>query len=667
MKKGIVVACFILLMLTTACSGKSITTQTSTAANQPSIDSAIPTSTTTKNKDAAEMPLSSKDIIGTQYDLVLSALQEAGLSDIETIVLDDLTSSNELYDGAVSKIEINGKADFEKGDEFPFDSKAVVTYHIIRRLSLPVFDAEIKTTMASELRQRLEEAGFVNISTSEIYDLEPGSIDGDFENEMTISGVSSFSSKDQFPFDAEIVLVTHFPYETYPVSVHIDFIPNLIFSKYDVDVYLDSEKQTTLPHGEDGDLLFDLRAGSYELVFCNSEDKSVKGTAAFEVENEITAEYKISCTKDKVDVETVYFEQKGDLSDDEVRLQNSESAFIGEDYKNVVSILSDLGFTDIKEEPLYDIVWGITKEGSVKTVTIDGKTDYRRGDVVNKGSEVVVLYHMPYDADPAKQTTAAATTTAGTTTAATTTTEIETVSSVYEYAFVKKGKEYSIYYVFDTDTHIVKNFSTDETSIWVGTFSGDFDSGLIEMAWEDGDLKWTEAFRISGGNAVLIDNDGFTDPYSAVSVEEAERIMNQEGYHESNTVTPPSEVSDLPLSITDDDITALISYDRSQDEDKIRYFAEKHRGKEISLSLILMEVHSINSHYSDLVLISAEEHGIAGPMFLFEGVSGRELHLVGENVPDTINIGTTLVVKAEIEGYDGRFILLKPISTEISD
>ena len=49
---------------------------------------------------------------------------------------------------------------------------------------------------------------------------------------------------------------------------------------------------------------------------------------------------------------------------------------------------------------------------------------------------------------------------------------------------------------------------------------------------------WDETFVVVDDvNAVLIDNDGFESEWQAVPVEEAEAILNQDGYFDIHTLS----------------------------------------------------------------------------------------------------------------------------------
>lgn len=93
-----------------------------------------------------------------------------------------------------------------------------------------------------------------------------------------------------------------------------------------------------------------------------------------------------------------------ELGENEAKVKNSESTFVGSQYQEVVDKLQEWGFTNIETVAVYDIFWGITKEGTTKSVTIDGSNNFKSGDVFNKDVVIVVTYSMKESNDPAKKT-----------------------------------------------------------------------------------------------------------------------------------------------------------------------------------------------------------------------------------------------------------------------
>lgn len=188
----------------------------------------------------------------------------------------------------------------------------------------------------------------------------------------------------------------------YGVKIHIDFTANIIFSKYDVIISVGNQEKR-LYHGENADVQFYLESGSYTVKFENAEDSSIKTERELNVnDNNVEIGYKISCHNDRIDVEQLYIDEDVELQENEIKMTTDKSAFVDKNYKDVITELGNIGFTNIIEKPLYDIELGFTTEGEVENVTIDSKEDYSRGDVFQKDAEVIVSYHLKSQDDPEK-------------------------------------------------------------------------------------------------------------------------------------------------------------------------------------------------------------------------------------------------------------------------
>lgn len=79
---------------------------------------------------------------------------------------------------------------------------------------------------------------------------------------------------------------------SYPVHLSVDCSENLLFSRYDLAIYVDSEKVGTLDHGAEDSWDLTLDKGQHALRVQKADDSSVDGRKTFKVDqNE-----KVSCT-----------------------------------------------------------------------------------------------------------------------------------------------------------------------------------------------------------------------------------------------------------------------------------------------------------------------------------------------------------------------------------
>ena len=80
--------------------------------------------------------------------------------------------------------------------------------------------------------------------------------------------------------------------------------------------------------------------------------------------------------------------------DGEIKIPASMSDYKGEQYEIVVQELEDLGFYNIETAKKKDLVTGwITKDGEVYKVSINGDSDFDKGDIFPEDATVVVTYH----------------------------------------------------------------------------------------------------------------------------------------------------------------------------------------------------------------------------------------------------------------------------------
>lgn len=380
-------------------------------------------------------------------------------------------------------------------------------------------------------------AGFTNIEAEKVEDLQATDVDKvNTIDAISVGGKTDFTKEQEFQSDDE-VLIRYHGYAKCNVKIHVDFVPNLIFSKYDVNLLLNGIEEGTLTHGEDQDFEFSIDPGEYTLTFESAESSSVKGEVTLTVDCDIEASYKIACSSDKVSVETLYVDRLTELADGEVKLDVAASEYKHKNYEDVAAALKMLGFTNIKYEVLYDIVLGWTDDGEVESVSIADKTDFNRGDVFPADAEIVITYHMPEDDDPNKT--------------------IETIPaeddnrpvfySTNDYETAKQGNSgvfsykstggsYDIYWIIDFDEGYVYWFTDgngDSTCDRLKIDSGTLNDKVI-ITYHDGSDEWSYSLHFKyvdhPETLIMVDNDGFdykyatTDLNNAISIRDTKTI-----------------------------------------------------------------------------------------------------------------------------------------------
>lgn len=380
-------------------------------------------------------------------------------------------------------------------------------------------------------------AGFTNIEAEKVEDLQATDVDKvNTIDAISVGGKTDFTKEKEFQSDDE-VLIRYHGYAKCNVKIHVDFVPNLIFSKYDVNLLLNGIEQGTLTHGEDQDFEFSIDPGEYTLTFESAESSSVKGEVTLTVDCDIEASYKIACFSDKVSVETLYVDRLTELADGEVKLDVAASEYKHKNYEDVAAALKMLGFTNIKYEVLYDIVLGWTDDGEVESVSIADKTDFNRGDVFPADAEIVITYHMPEDDDPNK-TTETIPAEDDNRPVFYSTNDYETAkqgnSGVFSYK--STGGSYDIYWIIDFDEGYVYWFTDgngDSTCDRLKIDSGTLNDKVI-ITYHDGSDEWSYSLHFKyvdhPETLIMVDNDGFdykyatTDLNNAISIRDTKTI-----------------------------------------------------------------------------------------------------------------------------------------------
>lgn len=267
-------------------------------------------------------------------------------------------------------------------------------------VTVPFGSADCLGKEYSDIYSAFSSAGFMNIETEMVEDLQSAEADKiDTVDIILIADKSDFEQGQKFDKNDKVVIRYH-AYKKCNVKVNVEFPANLIFSKYDVKLLVDDVDEGVMKHGESKEYEFTLEPKEYTITFENTNSSSVKGEVKLTVDCDLEASYKISCHNDKIDIETLYVDKSAELSENETKLDASASEYRNKNFEDVKSSLERLGFTNIKFEVLYDIVFGITADGTVESVSIADNNDFKRGDVFPKDAAIIIAYHMPEDANP---------------------------------------------------------------------------------------------------------------------------------------------------------------------------------------------------------------------------------------------------------------------------
>ena len=212
----------------------------------------------------------------------------------------------------------------------------------VPQLIVPISSEDLQNHDYKELAEMFSEAGFSKITADAVCDQDPDEMTADFINEVSISGRSRFSKGDSADEDSAVSIICHLPYVKYDLVIHINFIPNLLFSKYDVKYDVDGKETGTIKHGEDTDLEFRLKEGAHTITFSESGASTNKTDIEFDLRDDIEAEYKLSCSNDKITFENVYIKNA---------VASLKDAVLDDGSRNIIDTVTDETITTAITEP----------------------------------------------------------------------------------------------------------------------------------------------------------------------------------------------------------------------------------------------------------------------------------------------------------------------------
>ena len=97
--------------------------------------------------------------------------------------------------------------------------------------------------------------------------------------------------------------------EKFTVQVEIACEENLLFSRYDVNIFIDDELLGTLEHGATDTYTVELIEGEHTLKAEKEDESDVDGTVEFEVSENTELSYQLSLSRDQIEIEKIEPEQ----------------------------------------------------------------------------------------------------------------------------------------------------------------------------------------------------------------------------------------------------------------------------------------------------------------------------------------------------------------------
>lgn len=115
------------------------------------------------------------------------------------------------------------------------------------------------------------------------------------------------------------------------VSVHVNCIKNLVFSKYDINIEIDGHHLGKLTHGTEQTYTVYLSNGTHKISFSEVSNTSVNGEASFTIEGNSELSYELSCFDDNITVKDLLAEEETEAtSDANEEINNTNETTISE-------------------------------------------------------------------------------------------------------------------------------------------------------------------------------------------------------------------------------------------------------------------------------------------------------------------------------------------------
>lgn len=334
----------------------------------------------------------------------------------------------------------------------------------------------------------------------------------------------------------------------FDVSLKVQCDENLLFSTYDVKVYIDENFESTLSHGTSETYELKLSKGNHIIKFVNSEDDTIKGDFSTEVYQNGTIELKIHCYNYEISVESKsnsVIKQNEEKTDTKFSITMTEdsSTYAGKTKTDVEKEFKDKGFTNIQ---LYEVNTTENTNGIVTSVSINDDM-FSKGDSFVSDSKVII-YHWKNDNSSStekenldnnenenkEEQTDAEDKKDDKVSVSYSTNDYETAkkgnTGIFSYA--STGYEYDIYWIIDFDKGYVYYFTEgngENTCERLKIDQGDLND-YIRITWHDSGNVWSYRlfFKYKNQPSILMiqDHNGFNLEYSPTNLDEALKIRD---------------------------------------------------------------------------------------------------------------------------------------------
>lgn len=160
--------------------------------------------------------------------------------------------------------------------------------------------------------------------------------------------------------------------KSYDTTIRIKSSINLLFSTYDIKIYVDGKDQAVIKNGEETEFTLNLDEGSHNLKITKASDESVFGQVNFDVNDNNKLQFKTSSHSDNIEIESEdYVENVVEEAKEESPTENQKKE-IDETTDNINEDNQE-SETQPTEESTEEI-----ENNEEEVITIDNNEDFKK-------------------------------------------------------------------------------------------------------------------------------------------------------------------------------------------------------------------------------------------------------------------------------------------------
>lgn len=301
-----------------------------------------------------------KDWGKTNYKDLMQELKSAGFTRITT---EEVSTGDKEMNGLTAGLSLNSLEFTDEECYLPKNAPIIISYYVLK-IGMGGDSSQFVGLNYEDVVERLEASGFTNVQTEKV---NTGWEKGNTVLGVTVNNNEEYDSGTSFKADAKIIV------------------------KYSSDDRLDATAIFENWQGKDyGILQKDLKDAGFTNV------SVIEKNTTSQDKNHLVAS--VTINEERFASGDCFIQKAAPISIEyyviKLEIGTTASEFVGEQYKDVVTALTDRGFTNIQLVRADDLRLGLfAKEGAVKSVTVNDKKDFAEEDVFYFDDPIVIMVH----------------------------------------------------------------------------------------------------------------------------------------------------------------------------------------------------------------------------------------------------------------------------------